>query len=63
MFLITTTFNQPDTVVLESVDDVIDRQEGHVDDIHFHIESRRHCMNTRRTMQGAIPWPSDTYIS
>ena len=35
-----------DTVVLELVDDVIDRHEGHVDDIHPHIEIRRHGMNT-----------------
>ena len=35
-----------DTVVLELVDDVIDGQEGHVDDVHPHIEIRRHGINT-----------------
>ena len=35
-----------DTVVLELVDDVVDRHEGHVDDIHPHIEIRRHGNNT-----------------
>ena len=35
-----------DTVVLELVDDGIDGQEGHVDDVHPHIEIRRLGINT-----------------
>ena len=50
MFLVTAILpaSEPlaDTVVLELVDDVIDRHEGHVDNIHPHIEIRRHGINT-----------------
>ena len=31
---------------MELVDDVLDGQEGHVDDVHPHIEIRRHGTNT-----------------
>ena len=49
MFLVTAIFpaSEPltDTVVLELVDDVIDRHEGLVADVHPYIENRRHGMN------------------
>ena len=35
-----------DTVILDLVDDVIDRHEGLVADVHPHIGNRRHEINT-----------------
>ena len=50
MFLVTAILpaSEPlaDTVILDLVDDVIDRHEGRVADVHPYIGNRRHGINT-----------------